>query len=80
MVSLILSLNILFNVITLCIRTLKINISVKNRGVLKQRVSEKHVFVHLKIIISMKNRGVSEYKGCPNTKGVRKHRMSENIG
>ena len=39
----------------------------KNRDVQKQRVSEKHVFVHLKIIISLKNRG------SPKTKGVRKH-------
>ena len=35
-------------VIPLCFRTLKIIISVKNRGVRKQRVPEKHVFVHLK--------------------------------
>jgi len=34
-------------VITLCFRTLKLIISEKNRGVRKQRVSEKHVFVHL---------------------------------
>ena len=47
----------------------KIIISVKNRGVRKQRVSEKHVFVQLKIIHSMKNRG------CPKTKGVQKHRI-----
>jgi len=39
---------LLCTVINICFRTLKIIFSVKNRGVRKQEVSEKHVFVHLK--------------------------------
>jgi len=40
---------------------------VKNRGVRKQRVSEKHVFGDLKNNYFDEKYGVSENKGCPKT-------------
>jgi len=45
----------------------KLIIWVKNRGVQKQRVSEKHFFVHLNNNYFDEKQGVSENKGCPKT-------------
>ena len=57
-------------VITLCFRTLKIIISVKNRGCLKIKGVRKTCFWTLKNNYVGEKQGVSENKGCPKTQVI----------
>jgi len=45
-------------------------ISVKNVGVRKQRMSDKNMFY------TLKNNYFGKNRGCPKTKGVRKHNIT----